>query len=248
MKTLTLALTLIAANAANAASFVACPVYRDTDAGRKSGCWLATDPATGIRYDVTDAANKPWVGRMVLVEGVPSGAKNICGGAVLNPVQVAILEERCAEVIIPAEGYPSKPSVLPAEYLLPLVVPRTPPAPPYSAQSWQIQFTFGDDRLVYQSVETTLEKAMLYAVASKARELEVTGYADTAGFDVSGRRLAEPKALAKARALMVTEARVRLGVPAATIKTSWRTDPAPVGPAGPLSAASKRRVTITLAQ
>jgi outer membrane protein OmpA-like peptidoglycan-associated protein len=150
-------------------------------------------------------------------------------------------------VIIPAEGYPSKPSVLPAEFLQPMVVPRTPPAPPYSAQTWQIQFSFGDDRLVYQSVETTLEKAMLYAVASKARKVEVTGYADVAGFDVSGRHLAEPKALAKARALMVTEALVRLGVPAASINTSWRADPAPIGPAGPLSAASKRRVTITLA-
>jgi outer membrane protein OmpA-like peptidoglycan-associated protein len=247
MKKSTIALSLLAATTANAASFVACPVYRDTDAGRKSGCWLATDPATGIRYDVTDAANKPWVGRMILVEGVPSGEKNICGGAVLNPVKVAILEERCAEVIIPAEGYPSKPSVLPAEYLLPLAVPRTPPAPPYSPQTWQVMFSFGDDRLVYQSVETTLEKAMLYAVASKAHKVEVTGYADTAGFSVLGRHLAEPKALAKARALMVTEALVRLGVPPATIKTSWRIDPAPTGPDGPLSAASKRRVTIALA-
>jgi outer membrane protein OmpA-like peptidoglycan-associated protein len=244
---LAMACALLAAGAANGAGFLACPVYRDTDAGRKSGCWLATDPATGIRFDVTDAANKPWVGRMVLVEGVPSGARDICGGAVLNPVQVSILEERCAEVILPPEGYPSKPSTLPQEYLLPLVMPRSPPAPPYSPQAWQVQFSFGDDRLVYQSVETTLERAMLYALASRARKVEVTGYADVAGFDVSGRHLAEPKALAKARAQMVTEALVRLGVPAATIKTTWRSDPAPITPAGPLAAAAKRRVTITLA-
>lgn len=231
--------------AAQATSFVACPVYRDTDAGRKSGCWLATDPASGRRFDVSEAANKPLVGRMVLVEGEPSGAKDICGGEVLDPVRVGVLEDSCTEMIIPPEGYPSKPSVLPKEYLFPMTVVRTKPAPPYSAQTWQVMFSFGDDRLIYQSVETTLERAMLYALASGARKLEVTGYADVAGFKVSGRHLAEPKALAKARALMVTEALVRQGVPVATIKTAWRTDPAALAP-GVLATASKRRVTIRL--
>ena len=51
-------------------SFVACPIYRDTDAGRKSGCWLADDPNHGQRYDITFGPVKPQVGRAVLVEGV----------------------------------------------------------------------------------------------------------------------------------------------------------------------------------
>jgi outer membrane protein OmpA-like peptidoglycan-associated protein len=55
---------------ANSVSFVACPIYRDTDNGRKSGCWLATDPATGIRYDVTQSRSKPQMGREILVEGL----------------------------------------------------------------------------------------------------------------------------------------------------------------------------------
>jgi hypothetical protein len=54
----------------NSVTFVACPVYRDTDNGRKSGCWLATDPASGIRYDVTQSRSKPQMGREVLVEGL----------------------------------------------------------------------------------------------------------------------------------------------------------------------------------
>src|SRR5690606_1416098 len=33
--------------------FVTCPIYRNTDAGRKSGCWLADSPEDGQRYDVT---------------------------------------------------------------------------------------------------------------------------------------------------------------------------------------------------
>jgi hypothetical protein len=229
---------------AQAVEFVACPVYRDTENGRKSGCWLASDGATGLRYDITDAANKPLVGRMVLVEGEAAGGKDVCGGVALNPVRVAVLDQPCPEVIIPAEGFPSKPSTLPPEFLQPLGVARKMPAAPYSPQAWQIGFSYNDDRLMYQVVETTIEKAMLYAVASKARSVRVTGYADVKGFEVSGRRLAEPKALAKARAEMVKLALVRLGVPESSIRTEWRTDPQPLDAPPSLVNASKRRVTV----
>lgn len=229
---------------AQAVEFVACPVYRDTENGRKSGCWLASDGATGQRYDITDAANKPLVGRMVLVEGEPAGSKDICGGVALNPVRVAVLDQPCLEVIIPAEGFPSKPSTLPPEFLQPLGVARKMPVAPFSPQTWQIGFSYNDDRLMYQVVETTIEKVMLYAVASKARSVQVTGYADVKGFEVSGRRLAEPKALAKARAEMVKLALVRLGVPEASIRMNWRTDPQPLDAPPSLVNASKRRVTV----
>src|SRR4051812_289812 len=91
------------AQAAEIVRFVTCPVYRDTDAGRKSGCWLGTDGETGRRYDVTDAPFKPSVGRMMLVEGEVAGTPDICGGIALLPVRVAVLEERCPETTIPAE-------------------------------------------------------------------------------------------------------------------------------------------------
>ena len=244
-----LAAALLAAHAAGmaqaqAAGFVACPVYRDTENGRKSGCWLATDGASGVRYDITDAANKPLIGRMVLVEGEPAGTPDICGGVALNPVRVAVLEQACPEIIVPAEGFPSKPSVLPPEFLKPLNVPRKHPTAPFSAQTYQIGFSFNDDRLIYQSVEVTIERAMLYAVASQARKVRITGYADVKGFEASGRRLAEPEALARARAEMVRLALVRMGVPEASIETEWRTDPQPIDASPALANASKRRVTV----
>lgn len=40
-------------------SFVACLIYRDTDASRKSGCWLADEASTGIRYDISLGIAKP---------------------------------------------------------------------------------------------------------------------------------------------------------------------------------------------
>lgn len=239
-----LAAQLAAMAQAHAVGFLACPVYRDTENGRKSGCWLATDGASGVRYDVTDAANKPLIGRMVLVEGEPAGAPDVCGGVALNPVRIAVLDQTCPEVIMPAEGFPSKPSVLPPEFLKPLNVPRQIPSAPFTPQTYQIGFSFNDDRLIYQSVEVTIERAMLYALASKARSVRVTGYADVGGFEVSGQRLAEPAALARARADMVALALVRMGVPQASIETEWRTDPQPIDAAPALANASKRRVTV----
>ena len=42
--------------AAETVRFIACPIYRDTDAGRKSGCWLADERASGTRFDVSRGA------------------------------------------------------------------------------------------------------------------------------------------------------------------------------------------------
>jgi hypothetical protein len=225
--------------------FLACPVYRDTDAGRKSGCWLGTDGATGRRYDVSDAPFKPSVGRMMLVEGETAATPDICGGTPLAPVRVAVLDEPCPEVVIPAEGYPSKPSVVPLDTMMaPLSVPRVLPPPPYSRQDYQVEFTYGDDRLMYQHVENIIEKAALYAKASKGR-VELVGTADASGFTASGRRMQEAPGLAQARAAMVREALVRLGVPAGRIAVKTNVHPAalPGWPAA-LEMSSRRRVTI----
>lgn len=241
-----LLLASLPAVAGETVRFLSCPVYRDTDAGRKSGCWLGTDGATGRRFDVSDAPFKPSVGRMMLVEGEVAATPDICGGTPLAPVRVAVLDEPCPEAVIPAEGYPSKPSVVLPTAMAPLSVPRVLPPPPYQRKDFQVEFTFGDDRLMYQHVEVTIENASLYAKASRGR-VEVTGNADTGGFSASGRTMREPPALAAARAGMVREALVRLGVPAKRIVV--RTDRHPESLKGwpaALALSSKRRVTITV--
>lgn len=242
----TVAVAADTARAADAVQFIACPVYRDTDAGRKSGCWIATDVASGLRYDVGDSPSKPILGRQILVEGAVSGGADICGGIVLNPVRVSVLEQRCAEALIPAEGYPSKPSVLPKDFLKPVEVPRAMPQAPFERSTFTLYFDFGDQRLVYQSVETTIERAMLYAVASKARRVTVTGHADRLGFTVAGQRLREPPGLARERALTTAEALRRLGVPDTTLKTAWNERPAATLRQDGMADASKRRVEIVV--
>ena len=93
-----------------------------------------------------------------------------------------------------------------------------------------------------------LEKIMLYAKASHAKQVRIEGYAATTPFDVQGRTLSEPMELAQARAAMVAEALRRLGVPANTLQQAFFGDPAPSPEleSGKLPEASKRRVVITV--
>ena len=237
-------------------SFIACPVYRDTDAGRKSGCWLADDPSTGLRYDITYGQVKPQVGRAVLVEGVTTSEATdpaaACGGTVLTPVRIAVLPETCARTIIPPEGHPGRPYKSPPEQLKPLSEPRTLPPPPYDPRTFTIYFEHGRDFLIYQYAEVIIEKIVLYAKASQAKQVTIEGFAATDPWTLPSTRgpwtVREPQRLAQKRAEMVAEALRRLGVPETTMRVSWQntTSADPTLEAGRLPEASKRRVVINV--
>jgi len=198
---------------AETVTFIACPIYRDTDAGRKSGCWLADDARTGARYDVSDALIKPLLGHEVLIEGVATSRDpNACGGVILEPLSVSVLDSECKAHLIPAEGHPSRRFTLPAKTLQPASVPRAAPPPPYATREFSMYFELNSDFLLYQHSEVIIDEAVTYIKASKPKRLVVTGYADTEGFDVSGRRIRESIDVARARASMLTEALLRLGV------------------------------------
>ena len=226
--------------------FIGCPVYRDTDAGRKSGCWLAEDPATGIRYDVTGGRIKPILGQLVLVEGVVSSLdKNLCGGVVLEPVNVSVLPQPCKQHLIPAEGHPGRRFALPANVMQPTDVPRTLPPPPYTAREYTIEFELNSDFLVYQYSEIILENAALYIKASKPKRVLITGYAATRGVEVSGQLIREEIAIARARADMVAEAFNRLGISRDLLQLERQGETAtPARAKHGLTESAKRRVTI----
>ncbi len=225
--------------------FIGCPVYRDTDAGRKSGCWLVTDPADGRQYDVTDARLKPILGQQILVEGVVTATNGeLCGGIVLQPVDVSVLSQTCKGHVIPAEGHPGRHFALPATVLQPSSVPRVLPAPPYEPRSYTIEFELDSDFLVYQYAELIIEQASLYAKASKPRRIVITGYAATRPIEVSGQQIVENIAIAEARARMIAEALSRLGVRRDVMELKWLD--APVESTGPLTEASRRRAVIAI--
>lgn len=232
--------------AQNVKLFVGCPVYRDSDSGRKSGCWLVTDLADGTRYDVTLGRIKPILGRKILVEGIVSSRDTkACGATVLEPVNVSVLETECKGHLIPAEGHPGHRFVLPKDVMQPTHVPRKLPPPPYGPQSYTIEFELASDFLLYQYSEVILERAALYAQASKARRIEIVGYASTQPIVVSGERILEDLAIAKARASMVAEAFARLGIPREAMHLSWRPTPIETSDEA-LTESAKRRVEIMI--
>ena len=74
-------------------NFVACPIVRDTSS---VPCWLAEYEGETyfltLQTDVSAPVTPPWLGHRVLVEGTISPEARICGGVVLKPVHLSVLE------------------------------------------------------------------------------------------------------------------------------------------------------------
>jgi len=244
------ALALLAATtqvSAETVRFVTCPVYRDADSGKKSGCWLAEDRTSGRRYDVSLAPSKPDWNHEVLVEGETASAPATpCGDPALDPVRTSILPGSCTRQMLPAEGYPGRKFVLPQRNVAPMAVARIAPPGPYSARTFHLLYDFDADFLIYQYDDYFLDAAITWLRAARPRAITVTGYAATIAATVSGHLLAEDPGIARRRAEKTTEALVRLGVDPKIITTRWRRAAAAVNipEADGLAEASRRRVDI----
>ncbi len=207
-------LPMVAATAADTAGsqrFVACPVYRDADAGAKSGCWLATDPATGQQWDVSQSPYKPDWNFAVLVEGtVAATAEEPCGAPVLDPVRTSRLEADCVRHMLPAEGYPGRPFVRPARNISPLSQPPAPPPGPYAERTFTLFFELDRNFVVYQYGDYLIDQAAHWIRATNPRRLVVTGYSASEPEIVSGQVIAERPEIAQSRAETVALSLSRL--------------------------------------
>jgi outer membrane protein OmpA-like peptidoglycan-associated protein len=226
--------------------FISCPIYRDVDAGRKSGCWLADERESGRRFDIGNAPTKPDWNHEVLVEGRISNTPDSCGGVILEPARVSVLPGACTRQMLPAETYKGRPFVLPERNVRPLSEARTPPQPPFQEKSFYLLYDFNRDFIVYQLDDYLLDQAITYIRGVKPKKIVVTGYAATRLATVSGRSIAETADIAKKRAVSVTEALVRMGVDRKTIETNWKSgaDPVEAPGADGLVESSRRRVEI----
>lgn len=250
--TVSLALALLAPATAAAAEtgdlvrFVACPVYRDTDAGRKSGCWLATDPASGVRYDVSPSPYKPDWNFAVLVEGrVAEAAQDLCGGVVLDPVRASRLDRPCPRHMLPAEGFPGRRFALPARNIQPLAVARPVPAGPFAGRVFTTYFEFDNAFLVYQYDDFIIDNAVAWLRAARPTKLVITGFAATETETVSGLALAERPEVASERAEAMAET-FRRFLPGLAIETRTQVDAQPTTDpdADTIPGQSRRRVEI----
>jgi len=225
--------------------FIACPMYRDTDAGRKSGCWLADDAF--MRYDITRSPTKPDWNRQVLIEGVVvEGAPNTCGGIVLDPVRASLLPGRCPQMQLPAQDWPGVRFVLPTRNIRPLHEPRELPQPSYLQRSFSVPFDFGSAFVVYQLGDYYVNQAVLYARDIAASRIEITGWAATTARDVSGQRLTESADLARRRAEVIARWFTMSGFDPARLKinVAGQDMPAAIEGADGLREPSRRRVEI----
>lgn len=227
--------------------FITCPIYRDADSGKKSGCWLAEDASDGRRFDVSQAPSKPDWNHEVLVEGRVSAASgDPCGGVVLDPVRTSILPGTCVRHMLPAEGYKGRPFVLPKRNVAPMSAVRAVPPGPYAPTTFHLFYDFDQAFLIYQYDDYLLDQAITWIRAAKPRSIVVTGYAATGPVIISGRRLAENAKIAGTRADRVAEALVRLGVDRRIIKVRAAGNAAPVDvdTADGLAEPSRRRTDI----
>ncbi len=217
--------------------FTTCPVYRDTDYGRKSGCWLAEDPASGLRYDVSQAPTKPDWNFAILVEGkLAARQDNACGGVVLDPVRVSVLDEPCPRHMLPAEGFPGRLFVLPRRNVAPTGDPRPVDPPPYAARTFPIFFDYDRAFVTYQHSDWLLDLAVAWLQAAKPKRIVVTGYAVT--------QQGESKAIARARAERVAHSLKQYGIVGALVRTGVNPSPTDVEGSDGLIEPSRRRAEI----
>lgn len=248
MKTAFWALMFFASGAAaQEVRFVACPMYRDTDQGRKSGCWLVRDPASGVTYDVSGAPSLPDWQHGVLVEGRVSAGADACGGTIMDPVRVSVLDDMtCVGRILPAEGYKGRKFALPKTVFKPLYLPAEPVAGPFVARTFRLYFEHGSAFFTYQSTDFYMNEAAEWLVAAKPRRIVITGYAASRAEVVSGQRIHEYKALAKERAERTALWLTRMGIDRKRIVIRNSGHPKPIADAtvGNLTEPSLRRVEI----
>ncbi|QAY76416.1 hypothetical protein [Sphingosinicella sp. BN140058] len=243
----TLPVSAAGADTAETVRFITCPIYRDTDAGKKSGCWLADDRASGRRFDVSRAPSKPDWNFEILVEGrVAAETRSNCGGEVLEPVRTSVLPTPCPRHMLPAEGFAGNRFALPVRNVRPLSEKRTPPAPPFADKTFHLVFDFDKAFVVYQLDDYLLDQAITWIRGVDPKRVIVTGWAATDPAEVSGRAIAEDPAIARTRAELVGEALRRLGVAADKIELRWKTAAQPVAADGAdgLAEPSRRRADI----
>jgi hypothetical protein len=213
--------------AAEELRFISCPIYRDADAGKKSGCWLTDHAPSGVRYDISKAPTKPDWNFAVLVEGNVSATQdNACGGVVLDPVRVSVLPDACTRHMIPAEGFPGRRFVLPRRNVRPLSEARPSPPQPWPDRVFSLVFDFNRSFAVYQLDDYILDQAITWIRAVKPRQIIITGHAATTPAQVSGHTIAENPEIATVRAEFAAESLRRLGVDPAivVVKTQLAAD------------------------
>jgi hypothetical protein len=207
-------------------NFVACPIVRDTST---VPCWLAEYRGQTyfltIQTDVSAPVTPPWLGHRVLVEGVLSDDAPICGGVVLKPVSLSVIQEldgSCNTMLPAEERYnltfePPRPPG-PSKGRLSFGDPNTKPAALTLPHTFQLQYEF-DGMVAFRHAQI-LQQILELVRQTGAKQLTITGY--RAGSLLSdGQRLLETQGIDERRAEQVVELLKGAGLTDMTYETHW---------------------------
>jgi hypothetical protein len=213
-------------------NFVSCPIVRDT---KTVPCWLAEYEGETyfltLQTDVSAPVNPPWLGHKVLVEGVVSDEPGICGGIVLKPVALSVIQELDA----------SCNTMLPAEdrYELTFEPPRPPGpsrgrlafggfAPPGSLPddtdftadlSFTLQYEF--DGTVGFRHAPTLQQILDFATKAQAREVRIVAYRAASRLS-NGQTMIEREHIERERAEQIRELLKGAGLTSVRYQVQWK--------------------------
>jgi hypothetical protein len=213
-------------------NFVSCPIVRDT---KTVPCWLAEYEGETyfltLQTDVSAPVNPPWLGHKVLVEGVVSGEPGICGGVVLKPVALSVIQELDAScnTILPAED----------RYELTFEAPRPPgpsrgrlafggfaqpgelpPDTDFAADKrFTLQYEF-DGKVGFRHAPT-LQQILDFATKAQARELQITAYRAASRLS-NGETMTERANIERERAEQIRELLRGAGLTQVRYQVQWR--------------------------
>jgi hypothetical protein len=205
-------------------NFVACPIVRDT---ATVPCWLAEYDGElyylGIQTDVSADFDPPYLGHQALIEGRVKDADRICGGIVLEPVNVSVLPELdgSCNTILPADDRytvpfaPRPPGPSGGRLAFEGAAPqRDRPGPEAPAGEFELFYDYS--MLIMGRHSPLLGKILGYAQEIDARRITITGFAG-ASLLSNGERLVEDPALAEQRAAEVADVLHRAGIDTAVL-------------------------------
>ncbi|GFE85320.1 OmpA family protein [Steroidobacter agaridevorans] len=233
-------------------NFVACPIVRDTST---VPCWLAEYEGETyfltIQTDVSAPVNPPWLGHKVLVEGTVSDEPRICGGIVLKPVALSVMQEldgSCNTMLPAEERYnlpfePPRPPG-PSKGRLAFGDPVTKPKSQEVAASKSFELRYEFDSLVMFRHAQPLQQIFEHARQSKATKVQITGYR-AATLLSNGQLMQEDKEIGRRRAEQVADLLRGAGLTELRYDVKWQDE---TKRAKGVEDAARRRVQVVVSR
>ena len=215
-------------------NFVSCPIVRDT---ASVPCWLAEYNGElyflTLQTDVSAPVNPPSLGHRVLVEGTVSTEPRICGGIVLKPVHLSVLErDTSCNTMLPAEERynltfepPRPPGPSSGRLAFDNAAPAAPPAPAVTGSTREFVVSYPFDGLIGFTHAGALTGILNFARTANAREIEIVGHRGAVRLS-NGQTIVEEPNIGKKRAEQIAMLLQGANLKGPAYKVSWRDEAA----------------------